>query len=107
MAASAAPLPCTASYAANYAPSANVDDGLCFVLGCTDSTATNYEPLAPTDDALRDPARAAEHKATGNKLFAAKDYERAADAFTTALGFDPRDHVFYSNRSACRAGNHK
>ena len=63
--------------------------------------------LAPTDAELRDAAGAAAHKARGNAHFGAKEFERAADAFTAALSCDPCDHVLYSNRSACRAGAHK
>jgi len=50
---------------------------------------------------------ALKHKEKGNKLFAAKNYEDAAAAFTSAMAFDPTDQVFYSNRSACRSSTGK
>lgn len=55
------------------------------------------------DAALRDAAAAAAPKAEGNKCFAAKRFKEAEEHYTTAMGFDPRDHVFFSNRSACHA----
>jgi len=50
-----------------------------------------------------DKAAAAEAKAKGNKEFQAKNFKEAIKHFTEAIGHDPSDHVFYSNRSACYA----
>ena len=43
-------------------------------------------------------------KAEGNKAFAAKDYDRAIDLFSTALDLDQNNFVLWSNRSAAKAG---
>jgi len=50
-----------------------------------------------------DKAKAQEAKAKGNVAFSAKSYEEAIKHFTEAIGHDPTDHVFFSNRSACLA----
>ncbi|KAH9828495.1 heat shock protein sti1 [Teratosphaeria destructans] len=42
-------------------------------------------------------------KAEGNKLFAAKDFQGAADKFGEAIAADPSNHVLYSNRSGAYA----
>jgi predicted outer membrane repeat protein len=46
---------CTTSFATNYNPLANLDDGSCLflpieILGCTDSSAKNFNPLANTNN---------------------------------------------------------
>jgi len=56
------------------------------------------------DRALVDVDAAAPLKAEGNTAFAAKNYADAAEKYTAALSFNPFDHIFYSNRSACYAG---
>lgn len=43
-------------------------------------------------------------KDQGNKAFAAKDWDKAIELFTQAIGIDPSNHVLYSNRSASYAG---
>ncbi|RDB20543.1 Heat shock protein sti1 [Hypsizygus marmoreus] len=43
-------------------------------------------------------------KDLGNKAFAAKDYDKAIDLFSQAIAIDPKNHVFFSNRSAAKAG---
>ncbi|THY61675.1 TPR-like protein [Aureobasidium pullulans] len=42
-------------------------------------------------------------KAEGNKLFAAKDFQGAAQKFGEAIELDPSNHVLYSNRSGAYA----
>ncbi|QEL62655.1 hypothetical protein SBP28_004372 [Candidozyma auris] len=47
---------------------------------------------------------AEEYKAEGNKLFAAKEFDKAIEQFTKAIETsDVPNHVLYSNRSACYA----
>eukprot|EP00668_Euglena_longa_P041058 GGOE01054028.1.p1 GENE.GGOE01054028.1~~GGOE01054028.1.p1 ORF type:complete len:709 (+),score=272.03 GGOE01054028.1:34-2160(+) len=48
-------------------------------------------------------AKANEAKRLGNAAYTKKDYTTALAHFSEAIGLDPSDHVFYSNRSACRA----
>jgi stress-induced-phosphoprotein 1 len=43
-------------------------------------------------------------KSRGNAAFAEGDFERAISAFSEAISHNPKDHVFFSNRSACYAG---
>mmetsp|Transcript_4245 Transcript_4245/g.12399 ORF Transcript_4245/g.12399 Transcript_4245/m.12399 type:complete len:578 (-) Transcript_4245:401-2134(-) len=52
---------------------------------------------------MTDKEKAQEAKAKGNAAFQAKSYEEAIRHFTEAIQFDPSDHVFFSNRSACFA----
>jgi stress-induced-phosphoprotein 1 len=52
---------------------------------------------------MTDKEKAASAKALGNKEFTAKNYKEAITHFTEAIGHDPTDHVFFSNRSACHA----
>lgn len=52
---------------------------------------------------MTDKEKALEAKAKGNAAFQAKNYQEAIKHFTEAIGFDPTDHVFFSNRSACYA----
>jgi len=56
---------------------------------------------------MTDKEKAAEAKKEGNAAFQAKNYEEAIEHFTKAIGFDPSDHVFFSNRSACYASLEK
>jgi tetratricopeptide (TPR) repeat protein len=44
--------------------------------------------------------RAAEYKQQGNELFAKGAWKEAIDKYSRAIELDPRDKVFYSNRSA-------
>ena len=61
------------------------------------------EDKEAADRALVDAEAAAPLKAEGNKLFGEKKYTDAVEKYTAALSFNPFDHVFYSNRSACYA----
>jgi len=45
-----------------------------------------------------------EFKAKGNAAFAAKNYDEAIGFFTEGIAVDTSNHVLYSNRSACYAG---
>ena len=40
-------------------------------------------------------------KELGTKAFTAKDYPKAIEHFTSAIGETPQDHTLYSNRSLC------
>jgi stress-induced-phosphoprotein 1 len=50
-----------------------------------------------------DKAAAAAAKAKGNGCLTGGDFQGAVDAYTEAIGHDPSDKVFYSNRSAAYA----
>jgi len=52
-------------------------------------------------------AKALEAKAKGNAAFSAQSFDEAIKHFTEAIGHDPTDHVFFSNRSACFASLEK
>lgn len=43
---------------------------------------------------------AASFKEQGNKFLQAKQFDEAIQAYTEAINLDPKDHVFFSNRSA-------
>ncbi len=49
----------------------------------------------------KDKAKAA--SAVAKEAFAKKDYVTAVQKYTEAISFDPNDHLFFSNRSACYA----
>lgn len=46
---------------------------------------------------------AADHKELGNKAFAAQDFDEAIKEYSSAISLDPKNHVFFSNRSASYA----
>lgn len=62
------------------------------------------DPLLP---AMSNKEAAAASKVKGNAAFQAKDFPEAIKYFTEAIGHDPTDHVFFSNRSACYASLEK
>ena len=43
---------------------------------------------------------AAAFKEKGNKHLQAQEFDEAIAAYTEAINLDPKDHVFFSNRSA-------
>ncbi|KAG9395269.1 TPR repeat [Carpediemonas membranifera] len=53
------------------------------------------------EEQYKDPEKAAEAKAEGNRLFSAQDYPAAIKAFTEAIKRDPSVAIYYSNRAAC------
>ena len=67
---------CTDGAAANYAATANTDDGSCGYLGCTDPTAHNFDSLATLEDA------SCRYPIVGCMLSAAVDYRAAATTAT-------------------------
>ena len=52
---------------------------------------------------MADKAAAAAAKAKGNAALTGGDFAGAVAAYTEAIGHDPNDKVFYSNRSAAYA----
>jgi len=46
-------------------------------------------------------AKAEAAKAEGNKHFSSKKYDEAIECYSSAIKFDPTNHVFFSNRAAC------
>ncbi|OMH80630.1 Small glutamine-rich tetratricopeptide repeat-containing protein 2 [Zancudomyces culisetae] len=59
---------------------------------------------APRDETpvsnARNPEKAEEHKAIGNKEMAAKNYTEAVENYSKAIGFDKLNAIYYANRSA-------
>jgi small glutamine-rich tetratricopeptide repeat-containing protein alpha len=55
-----------------------------------------------------DKAAAEKHKQEGNALMNSKHYDKAIDAYTAAVGRDPSNPVYYSNRAAAHSskGDH-
>ena len=54
-------------------------------------------PAAPS---ATDKAAADKHKAAGNAHMSAKKYDDAIKSYTQAIGLDPTNAVYYSNRAA-------
>ncbi len=44
---------------------------------------------------------AEEKKELGNQAFEKKDYQSAISYYTEAIRYNPKNHIYYSNRSAC------
>eukprot|EP00590_Aulacoseira_subarctica_P008236 CAMPEP_0172437070 /NCGR_PEP_ID=MMETSP1064-20121228/72058_1 /TAXON_ID=202472 /ORGANISM="Aulacoseira subarctica , Strain CCAP 1002/5" /LENGTH=270 /DNA_ID=CAMNT_0013185513 /DNA_START=26 /DNA_END=838 /DNA_ORIENTATION=- len=44
---------------------------------------------------------AEDKKELGNQAFASKDYKTAISYYTEAIDLDPKNHIYFSNRSAC------
>jgi len=55
---------------------------------------------ATTGPSAADKEKAEKHKQEGNNLMAAKEYQKAVDAYTEAIALDPNNPVYYSNRAA-------
>ncbi|KAJ3343694.1 hypothetical protein HDU83_005544 [Entophlyctis luteolus] len=58
--------------------------------------AKDIAPLAVSDE---DKLRAEDAKTRANALFALKKYSEAAELYSTAIAFDPKNPVYYSNRA--------
>mmetsp|Transcript_12236 Transcript_12236/g.16001 ORF Transcript_12236/g.16001 Transcript_12236/m.16001 type:complete len:264 (+) Transcript_12236:116-907(+) len=48
--------------------------------------------------------KAEELKELGNKAFGSKDFDAAIKHYSSAIQLDKKNHVYFSNRSACYAG---
>jgi stress-induced-phosphoprotein 1 len=46
-------------------------------------------------------SQAEEYKKLGNAAFSAGKFKEAAEFFSQAISIDPKNHILYSNRSAC------
>ncbi|KAM5532777.1 hypothetical protein V8D89_013574 [Ganoderma adspersum] len=55
---------------------------------------------APAAPSATDKAAAEKHKAAGNAHMSAKKYDDAIKSYTQAIGLDPTNAVYYSNRAA-------
>lgn len=63
----------------------------------------NPELAAQLDANFLNKMEAGKEKELGNKAFAAKDFETAIQHFTKCIQLDPKDAVYFSNRSAAYA----
>jgi len=67
--------------------------------------ALSGEVLLLHEDQLRAPhskyLSAADYKKRGNKCFKEKNYKQAIAEYTYGIDKDPKNHILYSNRSAC------
>ena len=52
---------------------------------------------------MSDIERANEEKDKGNKALQEKDYQKALEHYTNAINLNPKNHIFYSNRSSVYA----
>lgn len=43
------------------------------------------------------------YKDKGNEYFKKKEYDKAIENYTYACEIDPKNHVYYTNRSLCYA----
>jgi tetratricopeptide (TPR) repeat protein len=66
-------------------------------------TCTMMEMIEETGPE-KQPLTASDLKELGNKAFATQQYEEAIDFYSKAITLDAKNHILYSNRSACRAG---
>lgn len=66
-------------------------------------TQGGEEEEAKKRSRMVDTAAAAAAKVKGNGCLTSGDFQGAVDAYTEAIGHDPTDKVFYSNRSAAHA----
>lgn len=64
-------------------------------------TESAKELSKPPMDAEKKAADAARFKAQGNKVFAEGESHKAAKFYSLAISLDPKNHVYFSNRSAC------
>ena len=61
-------------------------------------TNTEAPPTPPTEEQKAD---AIKYKNLGNAEYKAKKFDKAVGLYSKAIGLDPTNHVFYSNRSGC------
>lgn len=61
------------------------------------TSAASPTPVAPSAE---EKVAAEKHKAEGNAQMSSKRYDAAIRAYTTAIGLDPTNAVYYSNRAA-------
>ncbi|KAF2503235.1 TPR-like protein [Lophium mytilinum] len=67
----------------------------------TTSPPPQSQPAAPAQSAPAPPAVDAEAcKASGNKFFKAREYQKAIDEYSKAIDADPKNATYYSNRAA-------
>jgi len=57
--------------------------------------------MTMSDDLTTTVPAAEVKKELGNEAFGSKDYDGAAQLYGEAIKLDPKNHIYYSNRSAC------
>jgi small glutamine-rich tetratricopeptide repeat-containing protein alpha len=77
-------------------------------IGSTAHAPLSTSPATPMPPSAEDKAAAEKHKQEGNALMNSKHYDKAIDAYTAAVGRDPSNPVYYSNRAAAHSskGDH-
>ena len=83
------------------------------ILSSCESTGTSSSASKTTAEAsssntapsTADKAQAEQLKLKGNALMSSKDYAGAIAAYTPAIGLDPTNPVYYSNRAAAHSSN--
>ncbi|KAI0359035.1 TPR-like protein [Trametes cingulata] len=68
--------------------------------GAAAAASASIPTSAPSGPSAADKEAAEKLKATGNAHMSAKKYDDAIEAYTKAIGLDPTNAVYYSNRAA-------
>ncbi|KAI0308035.1 putative stress-induced protein STI1 [Multifurca ochricompacta] len=71
-------------------------------------TASGTSSATPASPSTEDKAAAERSKQEGNALMNSKQYDKAINAYTEAIGLDPSNPVYFSNRAAAHSskGDH-
>ncbi|KAI0257318.1 hypothetical protein BJV78DRAFT_1116510 [Lactifluus subvellereus] len=72
-------------------------------IASTAQSAPSTSPEIPVPPSAEDKAQAEKNKQAGNALMSSKQYDKAIDAYTAAIGLDPSNPVYYSNRAAAHS----
>ena len=77
-------------------------------IASTAQSGPSTSPETPVPPSAEDKAQAEKNKQAGNALMSSKQYDKAIDAYTEAIGLDSFNPVYYSNRAAAHSskGDH-